>query len=145
MRFSPRKDIFFRVLFMSTGLVLLVTSLLVHTKSSGSGLGVIIHLTNLIVVGFLFWIYFGTHYSIDEKRISYQSAFLSGSIPISSIRKIEVGVTQWAGMRKFGLARGGVIITYHKYDDIYFTPESNDEFVACLLKLNPEIEIIKKA
>ena len=40
---------------------------------------------------------------------------------------------------KPALSHIGLIITYNKYDDIYISPEKQEEFIATLHRLNPNI------
>ncbi len=49
----------------------------------------------------------------------------------------------WSGIKP-ALARNGLIIRYHKYDEIYIAPESNDEMIDDLMKLNPSIKVIEE-
>lgn len=97
-----------------------------------------------LVIGLFLWIYFGTYYKIDNRFLYHRSAIFRGKMKISSIRKI----TYHSGWYVPVLYRPatdikGLIITYNKFDDIYFSPKDRDKFVKDLLKLNPEIEIIK--
>ncbi|ASW74677.1 hypothetical protein IQ37_18050 [Chryseobacterium piperi] len=87
----------------------------------------------------LLWIYFDTGYKIEGNRLFYRSGFLRGSINIDDISQITVGKTMWAG-NKPALAKKGLIIQY-RYDTIYIAPESNDELIADLLNLNPQIKV----
>jgi hypothetical protein len=48
----------------------------------------------------------------------------------------------WVG-RKFGLASKGMIISYNRFDEIYFTPKEQDLFLEELQKINPNIKIEK--
>jgi len=38
--------------------------------------------------------------------------------------------------------KGGMSIFYKKYDEIYLSPENNEEFVEEILKIKSDIEII---
>ena len=88
----------------------------------------------------VFWMYFGTSYKIDKDYLIYRSGFLRGKIEISSIKEIKKGKTMWSGT-KAALARYGLIIKHNKYDEVYIAPESNEEMISDLLKLNSEIKI----
>ena len=86
------------------------------------------------------WAYFGTVYKIEEKDLIYRSAFLKGRITILNIKEIQKGKTMWSGIKP-ALAKNGLIVKFDKYDEIYLAPEDNDEMVADLLKINPEIKV----
>ena len=72
-----------------------------------------------------------------------RSSILFGKFSISSIHKIAVNQTLWVGTRP-ATVKNGVIIYYNKYDEIYFSPSDNEAFVAALLEINPEIEVVRK-
>ncbi len=84
------------------------------------------------------WAYFGTVYKIEENNLIYRSAFLKGEIAILDIKEIQKGKTMWSGIKP-ALAKNGLIIKYDKYNEIYLAPENNDEMLADLLQINPEI------
>ena len=88
----------------------------------------------------ILWIYFDTFYKIENKILIYRSGFFRGKIEISAIKEIQKGKTMWSGIKP-ALARNGLIIKFNKYDEIYIAPESNNEMITDLLKLNSEIRI----
>ena len=97
-----------------------------------------------LVIGLFLWIYFGTYYKIENGYLYHRSAIFRGKMKISSIRKITYHSGWYVPVvYKPSTDTVGVIITYNKFDDIYFSPKDRDKFVKDLLKLNPEIEIIK--
>ncbi|MFZ4262832.1 PH domain-containing protein [Sphingobacterium sp. HJSM2_6] len=81
-----------------------------------------------------------TRYRLFEGKIYYRSFFLFGSIRIKDIHKIEVGRTLWVGMKP-ATAEHGIIVYYNRYDEIYFSPQSNQEMVDALLEINPDISV----
>lgn len=90
----------------------------------------------------LFWIYADTSYTIADGELRYRSGFLSGKIEIHSITEIIEGKTSWSGTKP-ALAKNGLIIKFTPGDEVYIAPENNDELIADLLQLNPEIKISK--
>ncbi len=84
---------------------------------------------------------FTTKYRLSDGKIYYRSFIFFGSIPVEGIHKIEVGKTLWAGMKP-ATAQNGIIVYYNKYDEIYFSPESNQEMVDAILEINPNITVI---
>jgi hypothetical protein len=87
---------------------------------------------------------FYTSYTIKEGFLNHRSGPLYGKLKISSIQKV-IYHSGWyiPVFYRPAAATVGVIIKYNTYDDIYFSPEDRDAFVADLLKINPEIEVIK--
>ncbi|ODS79379.1 MAG: hypothetical protein ABS46_15925 [Cytophagaceae bacterium SCN 52-12] len=91
----------------------------------------------LVPVILLFWIYFSTAYKIENGFFHYQSGPLKGKIEIGKISEIRKNKTLWVGIKP-AIASNGIIIK-HGFDEVYISPESNDELVGDLLRINPEI------
>ncbi|MGA0403125.1 MAG: PH domain-containing protein [Flavobacteriaceae bacterium] len=100
---------------------------------------VILTATTLMMISF----YTHTYYRIDGDELRWRSSILFGKFSVSSILKVVVNQTLWVGTKP-ATARNGVIIYYNKYDEIYFSPADNEAFVAALLEINPEIEVVRK-
>ena len=100
---------------------------------------IILAATTLMMIAF----YTHTYYRIDGDELRWRSSILFGKFSVSSIHKVVVNQTLWVGTRP-ATAKNGVIIYYNKYDEIYFSPSDNEAFVAALLEINPEIEVVRK-
>jgi hypothetical protein len=100
---------------------------------------VILAATTLMMIAF----YTHAYYRIEGNELRWRSSILFGKFSISSIHKVAVNQTLWVGTRP-ATAKNGVIIYYNKYDEIYFSPSDNEAFVAALLEINPEIEVVRK-
>ncbi|ANQ47980.2 hypothetical protein MY04_0598 [Flammeovirga sp. MY04] len=101
---------------------------------------VIIGLSLVLIVSFLVTSYM----TIDKEKkiVSYKAGPFDGEIKIDKIRKIKLNTRMYVGL-KIGLSfKKGMIIYYHKYDSIYFTPKYSDDFCKQLKLINPEIEIV---
>ncbi|MCG2612487.1 PH domain-containing protein [Flavobacterium sp. SM15] len=96
-----------------------------------------------LVAAMLLWILLDTNYKIKENQLLYCSGPIRGKININKINKIE-NVKTWyvTSILKPALGSYGLTITYNKFDDIYISPKNKSEFVAELLKINPNIQII---
>ncbi|WP_436831782.1 PH domain-containing protein [Parapedobacter sp. DT-150] len=140
--FKSRKDPLFGVVILGAALTLLVVSLtgLVNGKFEGAVdvFGLMLMVPAMV---FMFWLWFDTHYRINDAFVYFRSGPFRGKIPVSSIREVVVGTTMWVGFKP-ALARNGVIVKYNRYDDIYFSPDNNDTFIDALLHINPEIRIV---
>lgn len=141
--FKARTDALFNglMIFSIAVCVLLIWPLL---RSGISGIDelitfVILAATTLMMISF----YTHTYYRIDGDELRWRSSILFGKFSVSSIREVVVNQTLWVGIRP-ATARNGVIIYYNKYDEIYFSPADNEAFVAALLEINPEIEVVRK-
>ena len=91
-------------------------------------------------IALLLWIYLDTFYKIENQKLKYKSGFLRGEVDISEIREIIKGKTMWSGIKP-ALAKNGLIIKFNRFDEIYIAPESNDEVIIDLLKINQKINI----
>ena len=79
---------------------------------------------------------------IENGCVHYKSGPVKGKIEIDSIRKIKMNANLYSGLKP-ALAFKGIIVYYRKYDEIYFSPKTNESFVEELLKINNNITIEK--
>ena len=141
MRFNSRKDRWVYILIFGSIAVMVIPVL--PLLSEGFSLtAALLTLFVLSISALLLWLIYGTYYFIEEGFVKYRSGPLKGEIPIDSIHTLEKGKTLWVGYRP-ATATKGVIIRYNKYDEIYFSPDSNDQFVEELLKKKPEIKVVE--
>lgn len=89
------------------------------------------------------WLYFDTYYIIENGQLKYKSAFLKGTIDIRKISKVINGKTMWVGIKP-ALAKGGLVLKYNRYDEIYVAPQDKEAFIADLLAVNPAMEVVDK-
>jgi len=143
--FKSRKDTLFKAVTWGTILTLLfVTGIeLRHVVQSGHEVQVFGLILLASVTGLMLWLWFDTRYAIDEVFVHFRSGPLRGKIRVSAISEVVIGETMWSGFKP-ALARKGVIVKYNRYDEIYFSPDSNDAFVAALRNVNPDIRIVVK-
>jgi len=97
----------------------------------------------ILTIGLFLWIQLGTYYKIENGYLHHRSGPFFGKMKTSSIKKIKYHSGWYVPvLYRPSTDIVGVIITYNKFDDIYFSPQQRDEFVRDLLKINPEIEVI---
>jgi hypothetical protein len=97
----------------------------------------ILLLSLFITVGF-----FTTYYEIQENVVLVSMFFYKIKIKISEIRSIKYSNSiMKTNFYKPGFHQRGIEIVYHKYDDIFISPETRDQFIAKLLEINPNIPI----
>lgn len=118
-----------------------VASFFVNNEGEKIPIGISIFLT--VISLFILWMLFDTKYQIKGKDLYYSSGPIRGKIDIMQIHKIE-NIKTWyvTSLLKPALGSYGLTITYNKFDDIYISPKRKSEFVAELLKINPDIQII---
>ncbi len=92
--------------------------------------------------GFFLWLWLDTYYIIKDGQLFYKCAFINGSVPISSMHEIahhNKGVVM--ATIKPGLSTKGLIIKYNRWDDLFISPENEEQFIAELQKINPDIKV----
>ena len=140
MKFKSKKEILFSILILGSAAFLAGFSIF------GVVFGWIEQTDYWILVPFaaitalLLWIYFGTGYLLTDTELIYYSGPIRGKIRLDQIREIEKGKTMYAGLKP-ATARKGLIIKFRTYDEIYISPDSNEEFIAHIRKLNPAIRV----
>ena len=140
LKFKSKKDVLFQALILGTAGFCIST---VVTQSLATELDKWNYITiNLLlfVCGFLFWCYYGTYYELTQTHLKYNCGPIKGHIEIKEIREIIKNKTLWVGLKP-ATARKGLIIKYRKFDEIYISPESNDEFISHILAINDAIKI----
>lgn len=139
--FEAKKDKLFSVIFYGLFAILLLLVMFIINQESTNQ-----KWFSFFIVVFVFlmliWIWYVTDYKIVNTILSVRSGPFNKNIPIRTITRIEIGKTQWIGF-KLGLSRGGLIIHYNKYDQVYITPENQDKFCKQLKLVNKNIAIAK--
>jgi hypothetical protein len=99
-------------------------------------------LTFLLLIGTV--LYYTTYYEIQKEVLIISMFFYKTKIKISEIRTLKYSNSIIkTNLYKPGFHEKGIEIMYHKYDDIFISPEKRDQFIAQLLEINPNIEIKK--
>lgn len=89
-------------------------------------------------------LYFTTYYEIQKDILIISMFFYKTKIKISEINVLKHSNSIIkTNLYKPGFHHKGIEILYHKYDDIFISPENRDQFIAQLLEINPNIEIKK--
>ena len=130
------KTITFSVLTLFSIIIIKILNKTVLTIDDIVGL-IIIGLTTILLI----WIFYGTFYKIEKNILKYYSGPIRGCIDINKIRTIYKGKTKWVGMKP-ATATKGLIIKYDKFNDIYISPKSNDDFIKKLLEINNKIKVM---
>ncbi|MEE4116676.1 MAG: PH domain-containing protein [Marinilabiliaceae bacterium] len=143
MKFGSKKDILISVLFavINAFLIWILISGLAAGKTERNEYWALALV--LAVVALLFWFYFGTSYRLSEEEgLVYRSGPFHGKISLHRITEIVEGKTPWVGFRP-ATSRRGLLIKYDKYNEIYISPKSNEDFITKILELKSEIKITR--
>jgi hypothetical protein len=112
-------------------LFLSVTSLIDGEWIGFAGLG--------LIVGFVLFLSKTTQYIIDGNQLTVKSCWIvCEKIEIGTIRKVEKTNSILSSP---ALSLDRIAIRYNRFDDVYISPKYKDEFVAELVKENPNIEV----
>ena len=88
--------------------------------------------------------FFTTYYEIQENLLVVSMFFYKTKIKISEIRTIKYSNSIIkTNFYKPGFHQRGIEIVYHKYDDIFISPNNRDQFIEQLIEQNSTIEIRK--
>lgn len=143
MKFKNRIGVYFIVACLLTIAICLTVIILVWTRQSAyPAMNIWISLLLIATALLMIWLWKGTSYELDSHYLTYKSGPIKGKVKMESIREIVVGKTLWAGLKP-ATAVHGIIIRYNKHDEIYISPLSNEHFVKEILKLNPNIKVIR--
>lgn len=108
---------------------------------TGSLVGLGIALFMLVCTALCIQLFLATYYAIDSAMLTIHGGLLykRKKIPIASIRKIEETRT-FVSAPAPSLDR--LEIFYNRFDSVVISPKDKLGFIAELLKLNPEIEVV---
>ena len=119
----------------------IIVMLIIAIKPVIDGVWVMILLLAAIIAWFI-WMWFDTYYIIRDGELFYKNSFINGSVPISAMHEI---IIHNKGLHscslKPALALKGLIIKYNRYDDMFVSPENEEQFIAELQAINPDIKI----
>ncbi len=69
-----------------------------------------------------------TKFTITDELLVCKTLFFKKEIPLTNIKKIEKCKGFYAGY-KFSTSFSGLIVYYGKFDEVFITPEKEDEFI----------------
>lgn len=145
MIFKSRKDPLVLGIIFTCCLTIIVFLLIMYIKERATLFQILISLTPaLTATGILLWMTFRITYTIGPESIDCIAGFYKERIQIDAIRRIDRDTTMWMGFKLAG-ARKGIIIYYNTYEEVYLSPDNNDQFIRELIKVNPAIDIHKKS
>lgn len=140
MKFESKKDILYSILILGVSSLLIGIAIFELITGEMEKYKYWPMFIIFIVVGLLFWIYFGTNYKLSKDTLIYRSGPFKGKIGIDRIKEIVKRKTLWIGFRP-ATSRKGLIVKYDKYNEIYISPKTNESFIEKILELNSEIKI----
>ncbi|MBI1184838.1 hypothetical protein GC194_11225 [bacterium] len=138
--FKSATGVFPGIVFWGT-IVLLVVLFVVDIVMQRLNLSLYFHLFDALVVAFLLWIWLKTEYIIDGDQLKCQAGPFTAKFAVSDIKKVDMSKRMWSGYRP-ALSFDGMVVYYHKYDEIFISPKDKEGFLSVLKRMNPTIEIV---
>ena len=141
MYFPSKKDMLFRIVFWGIIVFLIAIYFTGYEPSRGqivtydSLIGIII---NVILIGFMIWLWFGTGYTLEDGVIRIQSGPFRKKVPVKKIQKIRKTKNPLSAP---ALSMDRIEITYGLYEVVLISPEHEAEFIQALLAENERIEL----
>lgn len=136
--YKSRKSLLFQIIFMIAITLLIGITLKILLEFDNAKIVPLIIIVLCLVL--LVWAYLGTFYKISDTHFHYQSGPLRGKIAVKKIIELNTNTTMWIGMKP-ALATKGIVLKHTQFNEIYISPENQEEFVTELVKTNPNIKV----
>lgn len=143
-KFHSAKSFSVGIMLLSLSLLMIILALVlpwykgnIHTFSE---LATLI-LFSLIIPVYSLWMWFGTNYVIADKLLIARSGPMLFKVPINQIKVIRLNQNAFGKLWKLSTSWRTMLIEYNKTESIFISPVGQDEFIADLMKINPDIEI----
>lgn len=140
--YKSRKDVFFTSLYLGILLFLTLIPFIAQETNQQSQedwetmLIVFLLIDVLLIIPFFF-----LKIKIENKQIVTNVGFDVFKVKIADVTSIKIGKTMWSGFNKWGTATKGLIIFSKYKNELYITPDNQDDFIKHVLEINPKITI----
>ena len=136
MLFKTKVDWFYKSIILILLAVFIVGEVSIY-QNENTFEAVIFGLIFLLIISFLIAAIFTTNFTFESDHLLCKYSFWKHKIPYATIKKIERQESVLYGGWKMSTAIKGLIITYHRYDELLISPENEDAFI---IKLNSKIQ-----
>ncbi len=138
--YKSRRDWIYASMFL--GITLLLAIILVSSYFDSDFRNWMLMVFILVGIDLIILInFFFIKTKIKDEELIVSVVYNVFKINIFKITKVRIGETMWSGFYKCGTATGGLIVFSKNRNDLYITPENQDEFLEELLKINRHIII----
>jgi len=140
---SKKLDTTFKAMYIAIFVILIIMPIIVYIAEKEIVPFIILELLFGSILFILFLANYYLRIIIKGNYLIIKIFFVLYKADISKITKIRNGETMWSGFHRYGTTTKGLII-YTKYkDDLYITPENEEDFLKKILEINPNIIIEK--
>jgi hypothetical protein len=140
---SKKLDTTFKAMYIAIFVILIVMPIIIYITEKEIVPFIILELLFGSILFILFLVNYYLRIIIDGNYLIIKIIFLLFKADISKITKIRKGETMWSGFHKYGTTTKGLIIFTKYKDDLYITPENEEDFLKKILEINPNIIIEK--
>lgn len=141
--FKTRIGKSFVALYLLIFLIILSMSIVTYYSFNDSSMFSFMAGISMVALIFMASTFFLLKIKIEDVFLCVDLFYPIYKVDIRTITTIQMGKTMWFGFHKHGTATKGLIISSQFKNDVYITPQNEEEFLQKLLYINPNI-IIKK-
>lgn len=141
--FKTRIGKSFVALYLLIFLIILSMSIVTYFSVNDSSMFSFVAAISMVALIFMASTFFLLKIKIEDDFLCVDLFYPIYKVDIRTITTIQMGKTMWFGFHKHGTATKGLIISSQFKNDVYITPQNEQEFLQKLLNINPNI-IIKK-
>ncbi|MCZ2083938.1 MAG: PH domain-containing protein [Flavobacteriales bacterium] len=141
--FKTRIGKSFLALYFLMFLIILSMSIVTYYSANDSSMFSFMAGISTVALIFMSSTFFLLKIKIEDDFLCVDLFYPIYKVDIRTITTIQMGKTMWFGFHKHGTATKGLIISSQFKNDVYITPQNEQEFLQKLLNINPNI-IIKK-
>lgn len=141
--FKTRIGKIFLALYFLMFLIILSMSIVTYYSANDSSMFSFMAGISTVALIFMSSTFFLLKIKIEDDFLCVDLFYPIYKVDIRTITTIQMGKTMWFGFHKHGTATKGLIISSQFKNDVYITPQNEQEFLQKLLNINPNI-IIKK-
>ncbi len=140
---TKKLDSRFRAMYIATFIILTIMSSLIYFFEKEVLPFIVLEVIFVSILLILFLANYHLKIIIDGNFLLVKIVFVLFKANINNITKIRKGETMWSGFHKYGTTTKGLIIFTKFKDDLYITPENEEDFYQKILEINPNIIIEK--
>ena len=141
--FKTRIGKSFVALYLLIFLIILSMSIVTYFSFNDSSMFSFMAGISMVALIFMASTFFLLKIKVEDDFLCVDLFYPIYKVDIRTITTIQMGKTMWFGFHKHGTATKGLIISSLYKNDVYITPQNEEEFLQKLLYINPNI-IIKK-
>jgi hypothetical protein len=140
---SKKLDTTFKAMYIAIFVILIVMPIIIYIAEKEIVPFIILELLFGSILFILFLVNYYLRIIINGNYLIIKIIFVLFKVDISKITKIRKGETMWSGFHKYGTTTKGLIFFTKYKDDLYITPENEEDFLKKILEINPNIIIEK--